>query len=255
MDTLVPPSATNPGLVTSGNHEHSRDHSLELATIIQNSANGVRDSVNTVGHAALATAERIGIAAESTAQRMGSEGRLITNQNGAEGRAATERLGLENLNATRDEGKETRGDVDRFGFHVAEKVDSYGLKNIEATKDSLKDLLISHKDDLRDVLISQKNDFKDVLLKQCQVEKDMLLQFKDAQLIAMQNKADLAKEIAECCCENKALILETSKQTELMMLKIESDRREERYRDLKEDYLALKVRSGLPPALTPAVSL
>lgn len=214
------------------------DEFMTLADRVSTASENVMANDNANAHHASSTAERLGLASMANTDTNGAEARLVTNQNGVdvrgsverngaegrgntdrnglEGRSVTERFGFANLEATRKEGHETREDVDKFGFRTQDAVERYGLKNLEATKDSLKDLLISTKDDLKNVLISQKddikdllisnkNDFRDVLLKSCQVEKDMLLQFKDAQLVAMENKAALQAQIAECCCEQKEL--------------------------------------------------
>lgn len=207
----------------------------------------------------------------------GSEGRLVTNQNGAEirgntdrngaeGRGVTERFGIANMEATRKEGYETREDVDKFGFRTQDAIERFGLKNLEATKDSLKDILISTKDDLKNVLISQKddikdllisnkNDFKDVMLKNCQVEKDMLIQFKDAQLVAMQNKSDLEKQIAECCCENKELVRDQASITRDLIRSESESRLRDDLRRTQDELTALRIRASLVPPPVAAVSL
>lgn len=261
---------------------------MSIADRISTASENVMNNDNANSHDAGARAERVGFAGiDHTNQNgaegrlvtnqngsegrlhtnvNGSEGRLVTNQNGSEGRSATEKFGFANLDATHKEGFETRENVDRFGLRNNDATQFFGLKNLEATKDALKDtlisnkedlknVLISHKDDIKDLLISNKNDFKESILKSCQVEKDMLLQFKDAQLIAMQNKADLAREIAECCCENKALILEQATKTDLLIRQLDENRVRDELAKAREELIALRLRASLTPALTPAVSV
>lgn len=294
MDAIVPPNNTSLVTSDDNHRRHDygyRDDCgkfLSLADRISTASENVMANDNSNAHHAASTAERIGLASIDHTNQNGAEGRLVTNQNGAEGRGNTdrngaevrgsverngaegrsvsERLGLANLEATRKEGHETRDDVDKFGFRTQDAVERFGVKNLEATKDGLKDLLISTKDDLKNVLISQKddlkdllisnkNDFKEVLLKNCQVEKDMLLQFKDAQLIAMQNKADLQAQIAECCCENKELVREQGNQTrDLIRAEMEA-RLREKLSKTENELIALRVRATLPPALVAAAPL
>lgn len=245
MDAIVPPGNTS--LVTNDSDCNRGRYHSDAPTIMAN------DNAN--AHAAGAQAERVGFAGIDHTNQNGAEGRLVTNQNGVDGRAVSERNGSETRNLVREEGHETRGKVDLLGIRNIDAIERFGLKNLESTKDGFKDLLISMKDDLRDVLISQKNDFKDVLLKSCQVEKDTLLQFKDAQLVAMQNKADLAAQIAECCCENKELVRAEADQTRQLILKLDEQNLRDKLRKAEEELIALRLRSTLPPFPIAAVGV
>lgn len=253
------------------------DKFMSLADRVSTSSENIMNNDNMNSHDSGARAERVGFAgidhtnqngaeARLVTNSNGSEARLATNSNGAEGRSVTEKFGFSNLDATHKEGFETRENIDRFGLRNSDAIQFFGLKNLEATKDSLKDLLISTKDDLKNVLISQKddikdllisnkNDFKDVLLKNCQVEKDMLLQFKDAQLIAMQNKADLSAQIAECCCENKQLIMERSNHTDELIRKLDEQRVRDELAKTREELIALKIRSTIVPLPVAATAI
>lgn len=270
MDALVPPANSTSGFVVSDDHRghksHNHDHSAEILNRVSTAAENIMNNDNANAHHAASTAERIGLAGIDHMNQNGSEGRLVTNQNGAEGRGATERFGLANMEATHKEGHETRDDVDKFGFRTQDAIERFGLKNLEATKDGLKDLLISTKDDLKSVLISQKddikdllisnkNDFKEVLLKNCQVEKDMLLQFKDAQLVAMQNKSDLEKQIAECCCEQKELTRAEGSATRDLIRSENEARLREKLDKANQELVALRLRASLTPPLVGSVPL
>lgn len=249
MDTMVPPMNGQPGFVVNDNHRDKDCSGVAAAALIgagvvQDAANGVRNNLDAVGHHIDGTAQRIGLAAEATAHRNG-----LANMN------ATERFGLANLVETAKEGHETRDNIDKFGLRNADAIERFGLANLNATKDSFKDLLISTKDDLRDLLISQKNDFKDVLLKSCQVEKDTLLQFKDAQLFAAQNQAILAAQIAECCCENKSLIIEKANATDALVRQLDKDRIQDELARTREELIALRLRATLPPLPVAAVAI
>lgn len=250
MDAIIPPN--NQNLVIDDQHRtHHKDHTPIILDRISTATENVMNNDNSNAHSALATAERLGLA-----------GVASTERNGAEGRDNTDRNSMEARLAQREEHHETRSEIRR----TEDAIERFGLTNLTATKDGLKDLIISMKDDLKNVLISQKddikdllisnkNDFKDVLLKSCQVEKDALLQFKDAQLIAMQNKADLAREIAECCCENKELIRAEADRTRELMRSLDEGNLRDKLRLAQEELIAVRLRSTLVPLPTAAVSL
>lgn len=250
MSTIIP--ANNTSIITADcNDNYSNrnrgcndtDHCGEFMTLnnrVSDSAAQVSTNDNINSHHQSANSDRIGYANLNAADRNGADTRT----------------------ALRDEANETRNQA-RYYSASAERI---GFKNFEATKDALKDVLIStkedlknvlisQKDDLRDLLISTKNDFKDLLLKNCDSDKENLLLFKDAQLVAMQNKCDLAEKIAECCCEQKELVREQANLTRELIRHNDAERLRDSYRDVKEELIALKMRASLLPPLAPAVSL
>lgn len=249
MEAIVPNGNTSL-IVDDKDRLYCRNND-EVLNRVSTAAENVMNNDNSNAHDAGARAERVGFAGISATERNGAESRGNSHLNSMEARILA-----------REEGHESRDQIRRS----EDAIERFGLKNLEATKDSLKDILISTKDDLKNVLISQKddlkdllistkNDFKDVLLKNCQIEKDMLLQFKDAQLIAMQNKADLQRQIAECCCENKALIIEKANDTDSLIRKLDEDRVRDQLRKAQGELEALRLRASLLPPLTPAVTL
>jgi hypothetical protein len=253
MDAIVPPG--NQNLIIDDNNRYKSTHychdDSDTLNRISTSAENIMNNDNSNSHHQSATAERLGLAGIGAVERNGSEGRGNTDRNGLEGRLLV-----------REEGHEIRDGI----RHLDSSIERFGLKNLDATKDGfkdlcismkddLKDVIISHKEDMKDLLISQKNDFKEVLLKNCQVEKDMLLQFKDAQLVAMQNKSDLSAQIAECCCENKELVREEATKTRELVLKLDENNLRDKLRKAEEEITALKIRSTIPPLPVAAISI
>lgn len=112
----------------------------------------------------------------------------------------------------------------------------FGLKNFTSSKNGFKDLLISN-----------KNDFKEVLLKTSQVEKDNLLLHKDAQLLALKNKSDLAKEMAHAVCKIESLIIEKSHHTNELIRKLNEQNLRDKLHKIEEELTALKLRVALSP--------
>jgi hypothetical protein len=244
MDAIVPPGNQNLIMDDNGSrrsyYPYCNDSIADVLDRISTASENVINNDNSNSHHQSATAERLGLA-----------GIGATDRNGSETRGNTDRNGLEARQLVREEGHEVRDNL----RHNRDAVERFGLKNLDSTKDGFKDLVVSMKDDLRDILISQKNDVKDLLLKNCQVEKDMLLQFKDAQLVAMQNKADLAAQIAECCCENKELIRAEAGETRQLMMKLDEQNLRDKLRKAEEELIALRLRSTLPPLPIAAVTV
>jgi len=88
-----------------------------------------------------------------------------------------------------------------------------------------------------------------------QIQLSATIHAKDAALTAAQNASMLAQKIAECCCENKALILESSNKTDNLVRSLEENRlRDARQRE-HEELVALRLRSSLCPPPVAAVSL
>jgi len=78
---------------------------------------------------------------------------------------------------------------------------------------------------------------------------------KDAALTAAMNTAALQAKIAECCCENKALIIETSNRTDLLIQKLDDQRNRDALQREHEELVALRLRASLLPAPVAATAL
>jgi hypothetical protein len=87
------------------------------------------------------------------------------------------------------------------------------------------------------------------------VQMTATINAKDAAMTASINHASLLQKIAECCCEQKALVIEKSSKTDdlIRQLQIENlrDSRESEHVEL----VALRLRASLVPALVPSVSV
>jgi len=82
-----------------------------------------------------------------------------------------------------------------------------------------------------------------------------VLNAKDAELSAVKNAAAIAKQLAECCCEQKELTrFEGEKTRQLLLSQKEQDLRDARQRE-HEELVALRLRSSLLPPPVAAVSL
>ncbi len=86
------------------------------------------------------------------------------------------------------------------------------------------------------------------------------LNAKDAALAAERNQAALSKQIAECCCENKMLILEQTATllakddcTQALIRNLEQDRLRDELNDAKRREELMKLRASLLPPLIPSV--
>lgn len=62
-------------------------------------------------------------------------------------------------------------------------------------------------------------------------------------------------QLAECCCEQKMLIAEKACQTDALIRQLDGDRIKDERDKLREELIALPLRSGLLPPLVPAVSI
>jgi len=67
------------------------------------------------------------------------------------------------------------------------------------------------------------------------------------QMSAECNKSELARQIAECCCENKALILESAGKTDALIRSLDSERTREALSDAKLKILSLENRIHCDP--------
>lgn len=286
-------------IVESNKHCVTPEQVQLLSNNMDANSNGIRDSINAVGHHADGTAQRIGLAGIDHANQNGVEGRVVTNQNGIDTRGSVERNGLEErLNANRNadhindtvqrnaaeermnvrhEGNRNQDSTEKFGFFNAKETQLFGLKNFEATKDGVKDLFVESVRSTDRIVCNDNANAKEIVLQAANnaalMQKAMcdlqLQQAKDTaaiqleaakntakiELDAARHAADLARQIAECCCENKALIIEKANQTDNLMRQLEENRlRDARQRE-HEELVALRLRASLLPALTPAVTI
>lgn len=231
-----------------------------------------------------ATPEQVQDAAFATidaVENNGEEARLTTNQNGQEARLVTNQNGLENRQATQTNASEARilenqnshytdrsveangwrnSDATRQeGRYNNEATTFFGIKNFEATKDGIKDLLVKSCADTASILTSQLHGFKDIELQAANnrhsIELDAAKNLAAVQMTATINAAAIAKQVAECCCENKTLILEQSAMVKALFTDTENNRLRDALAAEREEKLFVKLRSTLTPAPIATVSL
>lgn len=255
---------------------------------IDRAGNDAEATAQRIGLAANATAQRQGAEDRLVTNQNGIDGRNITNQNGLEGRSITERNGSEsrrvtqefgfaNLNETRHEGSETRDDLEKFGFHNASKTEFYGHENFKAQKDSLKDIVLQAANNLDRIVCNDNANAKEIVLqaerhtaalqsKMCGLELQQARDFGAIQLKAAENTArieldaakhaaELARQIAECCCKNEKLIMDKASHTDALIRKLDEDRVRDQRDALDRELIALRLRSTLLPAPVAAVTV
>lgn len=239
------------------------------------------DNVENIGLANLNSTEENGAESRLVTCQNGAEARLVTAENGSEARLVTNQNGMQTRDAIHWNGMESRlteqhtssnilEQVRDFGLYLGQKVDFFGLKNLEATKDSSKDIMMQACENVKDVLMSQMQGFKEVEVqaannKAClelqaakntaDLQMTATINAKDAAMTACINKSDLEKQIAECCCENKTMILEQTNQIEKLMLKLDETRVRDELQKTRTELEILKLRATLLPTLVPAVSV
>lgn len=172
-------------------------------------------------------------------------------------------------------------DILLFNANEFQRVKLQAAENTASIQQSLcndtKDLLLQACNNTDKILSHSASQFKDILLQNCndtasikmQAEihaKDAALAARDLmhqadkntcaiQMDALRNKEELARQLAECCCENKALILETSHKTESLVLKLDEQRVRDELAKTREELLALRIRATLPPPPVASISL
>jgi len=151
-----------------------------------------------------------------------------------------------------------------------------------------KDILLQAASNTDKVMSQNANQFKDVLLQAAQNAKEQAVQstlnakdaiiaatsnFKDMvilgekntaaiQLEAYRHKEELARQIAECCCEQKILACEArelavknSCDTQALVRELDTTRIRDELARAREELVALRVRATLLPPLVGSVGL
>lgn len=132
--------------------------------------------------------------------------------------------------------------------------------SIQSKADSnVKDLLLQNAHDRDAIQRFAAENAKDAALTACNNVKDLII-LGDRNTAAIQaaasaHKEELARQIAECCCEQKTLTLETSHQTQDLIRKMEDQRIRDELAKTREELIALRVRSTLTPSLVGSVPL
>ncbi len=256
-------------------------------------SNGRENSGTTqrVGHHTDSTAQRIGIAELDAIGKVESEvcdasRDLLRGQHALDNQLSgvVERHALNNSNliqrasdktqeVVQSEAHRTQDEVEKFGFreldaiHGAEKYLYAGMsQNAKEMLLEFERTKLEMKNDFRDVFVELKDGNKDLLLQACGNAKDAALAARDLmhqadkntaaiQLEAFRHKEDLARQIAECCCEQKALTIEKSNETQQLVRELDKERIRDELAKTREELIALRVRATLSPPLVGTVPL
>lgn len=224
----------------------------------------------------------------SEVDRKGLFNASVTERTSDKTQAEVERFGLRELDAISGAERylyagmsQNAKDILMFNASEFERVKLQAAADTASIKhqqyEDSKQLLLQACGNTEKLSTQSANHFKDILLQNCndtaaikmQAEihaRDAALSARDLmhqadkntaaiQLEAFRHKEELARQIAECCCENKALLLETSHKTEDLVRKLDEQRVRDELAKTREELIALRVRSTLTPALVASVPL
>lgn len=177
---------------------------------------------------------------------------------------------------------------DRHSSVLLAAINANGRDNLVSSKDALKDILIQNCDNADKVLSNQNSNFRDIILQAATdtaalqlaaanntaaLQMSMCANTAAIQLEATKNAAaqalaicetqraadchaaKLAAQIAECCCENKQLIIEKANATDQLIRQLADDQLRDKLNCAREELAALKLRASLAPPLTAAVTM
>lgn len=231
------------------------------------------DAIGKVGDD-VCESSRDGIAAT---ERLGLENLRASERAGDRAVASSERFGLFNNGSIERSADKTQNEVEKFGLRELDAITSAEKYLYAGMSQNAKDLMLQACGNAEKVMHQSAEHLKDLLLQNChdtasikmQAEvlgKDAALAARDLmhqadkntaaiQLEAFRHKDDLARQIAECCCEQKALTLETSHHTQDLVRKLDEQRLRDELAKTREELIALRVRSTLSPSLVASVPL
>lgn len=246
------------------------------------------DAAEQAGYASTATAERIGLAADATAQRIGLAAESTAQRMAIAELDAVGKVGSDVCDSSRDIMRDLHAAdnhvsdvVGRTSDKTQAEVERFGLSELEAIRNSERYLYAGMSANAREILLKScadtmaikdqsANQFKDLLLQNaenakdaavtaCTNVKDLIIlgdkHYSQIQIEALKNKEELARQIAECCCEQKALALETSHATQDLIRKLDEQRVRDELAKTREELIALRLRASLPPTPVAAVAI
>ncbi len=210
-------------------------------------------------------------------ERIGLYNAGVTEREAHRTQAEVERFGLSELESIRSAEKylfagmsENAKDILLFNANEFQRVKLQAAENTASIKqqqcDDVKQILLQNCHDTEKLASQSASHFKDLLLQGCGNAKDAALAARDLmhqadkntsaiQLEAFRHKEELARQIAECCCEQKALTLETSHKTQDLIRGLDEQRVRDELAKTREELIALRVRATLTPPLVGSVPL
>lgn len=240
-----------------------------------------------IGHHSDGTAQRIGLAELDAIGKVESEvcdsARDIMRDVYAADRHVgdvVERLALHNNDSIERSADKTQGVVQKESHRTQDELEKFGFRELDAIQNSERAVWNAEKylyagmsQNAKDTLLEFERtkllinaNAKDALLQACGNAKDAALAARDLmhqadkntaaiQLEAFRHKEDLARQIAECCCEQKSLTLETSHATQDLVRKLDEQRVRDELAKTREELIALRVRASLSPVPVASIPL
>lgn len=250
--------------------------------------NAILDAVNSNGINNNQTAQEIGLAADATAQRMAiaeldaigkvggdvcdSSRDIMRDIHQADNHvnSSVERMGLFNAGVTERNADKTQAEVERFGLSELAAINASEKYLFAGMSANARDILLKSCADTANIKDQSASQFKDLLLQNaenakdsavtaCTNVKDLIIlgdkHYAAIQIEALRNKEDLARQMAECCCEQKALTLETSHATQDLIRKLDEQRVRDELAKTREELIALRLRASLTPTPVAAIAV
>lgn len=260
----------------------------KVADEVCDSSRDIMGSVERVGIMNRDATDRTGVSSRDAIERFGLAGQAVTERTANKTQDEVEKFGLKELEAINSSEKyiyagmsQNAKDILLFNANEFERVKLQDAANTASIKkqqyEDTKQILLQNCSDSEKILSQMSCNFKDMLLQNCndtssikmQAEihaRDAALFHKDLmhqadkntyaiQLEAFKHHETLARQLAECCCENKALILESSHKTEDLIRNLDEQRVRDELAKTREELIALRVRSTLAPSLVGAIPL
>ncbi len=132
--------------------------------------------------------------------------------------------------------------------HSTDKIIANDNANFRYVSDKLCSVELNQAKDTAAIQLEAAKNFAVVQLEaaknKCAIELD-----------AARHAAELAKQIAECCCEQKELTRQMADDTQRLILKLDEQRVRDQLRKTEGELETLKLRASLLPQLVPAVTL
>lgn len=184
-----------------------------------------------------------------------------------------ERHALHNNDAIERTSDHTQSVIQKESHRTQDELEKFGFRELEAIHCAEKYLYAGMSQNAKEALLEFERtkllinaNAKDALLQACGNAKDAALAARDLmhqadkntaaiQLEAFRHKEELARQIAECCCEQKALTIEKAAQTQDLIRDVDRERLKDERDRLREELIALRVRATLPPPLVGSVPL
>lgn len=238
------------------------------------------DACLDVGLESIASSHRAGLAAEASSQRGFNHADGTAQRMAVAELGAIDRVGGDVCDSSRDimrdihhASNHVSSSVERSADKTQAEVERFGLSELEAIRDSEKYLFAGMSQNAKeallefertkllinsnakDALLQAANNAKDAALAACNLQHQADKNTAAIQLEAFRHKEELARQIAECCCEQKALTIEKAAQTQDLIRESDKERLRDERDKLREELIALRVRATLPPPLTGTIPL